>query len=178
MTRQQLLDLIKYSLKDNKQMIISTTKKISRDVRLSGDSELSRKINKLIRQNLKIVLSDKTNSDFYMTKYQKEILNVITQGVYAHMMNKFFIYGRPGTGKTTFVKELANTINKKYVILNLSSIIDSKLGESIKNMEKLFENKKDLLIFLDEVDSVASSRKTTHDIQEMFRVLNILLHFF
>lgn len=177
MQREQLANLIKYHLTNNDNKFITTAKEISRDIKNSGDVELSSLITNMLRKHSKLGFSSiQTNEKkLYTTKYQKQIFQVIVNSVNSHLINKIFIHGRPGTGKTLFVNEIANAINKDFHIVNLSQIIDSKLGESIKNIESEFRNLKNHIIFIDEVDSIAASRGSSRDLHEISRILNKLL---
>jgi SpoVK/Ycf46/Vps4 family AAA+-type ATPase len=92
--------------------------------------------------------------------------------------NKLFLYGKTGCGKTMTAKAIANRLNKKIYIVNLSSIVSSKLGETAKNISELFktvQNRKAVLFF-DEFDSLGSMRDyDNQDASEMKRVVNTIL---
>jgi SpoVK/Ycf46/Vps4 family AAA+-type ATPase len=53
--------------------------------------------------------------------------------------NKLILHGETGCGKTMTAKVIANHLNKKLVIVNLATIISSKLGETAKNIDALFK---------------------------------------
>lgn len=92
--------------------------------------------------------------------------------------NKLFLYGKTGCGKTMTAKALANRLNKKIFIVNLSSIVSSKLGETAKNLASLFRNvkHKQAVLFFDEFDSLGSIRDyDNNDTSEMKRVVNTIL---
>jgi len=92
--------------------------------------------------------------------------------------NKLFLYGKTGCGKTMTAKALANRLNKKIFIVNLSSIVSSKLGETAKNLATLFRNvkHKQAVLFFDEFDSLGSIRDyDNNDTSEMKRVVNTIL---
>ncbi len=92
--------------------------------------------------------------------------------------NKLFLYGKTGCGKTMTAKAIAHLLNKKIYIVNLSSIVSSKLGETAKNISELFktvQNRKAVLFF-DEFDSLGSMRNyDNQDASEMKRVVNTIL---
>ena len=52
--------------------------------------------------------------------------------------NKMLLYGKTGCGKTMTAKAIAQKLDKKLIIVNLSRIVSSKLGETSKNIEGLF----------------------------------------
>ena len=54
-------------------------------------------------------------------------------------INKFLFQGAPGTGKTEAVKQLARILNREIFMVDFSSVIDSKLGQTQKNLSMLFK---------------------------------------
>jgi SpoVK/Ycf46/Vps4 family AAA+-type ATPase len=118
-------------------------------------------------------LSNQIN-DFLDEYTHKEILESYDLPV----ANKLFLYGHTGCGKTMTAKALATRLNKKIFIVNLSSIVSSKLGETAKNLAALFKNveHKKAVLFFDEFDSLGSMRDyDNNDTSEMKRVVNTIL---
>lgn len=76
------------------------------------------------------------------------------------------LYGPPGTGKTLIARELAKILGvkeKNFRAVGGPELLDKYVGESEKNIRSLFAgaelNPKELfIIFLDEIDSIASTR--------------------
>lgn len=69
--------------------------------------------------------------------------------------------GPPGTGKTTLAKVIANEAGLSFFVLQLDDIISKWVGESEKNLTKLFKTaakNAPAVIFIDEVDSIAKNR--------------------
>lgn len=69
--------------------------------------------------------------------------------------------GPPGTGKTTIAKVIANTAGMSFFVLKMDEVVSKWVGESEKNLSKLFHaaNKNSpAVIFIDEVDSIGKSR--------------------
>ena len=69
--------------------------------------------------------------------------------------------GPPGTGKTTLAKVIANEAGLSFFVLQLDDIISKWVGESEKNLTKLFKTaakNAPSFIFIDEVDSIAKNR--------------------
>jgi len=73
-----------------------------------------------------------------------------------------FISGRPGTGKSTFVKFLSSQLNKPILSLRASNLISSYLGDTQRNIDFLFEDILNVgdngIILIDELDSILGSR--------------------
>jgi len=55
--------------------------------------------------------------------------------------NKIFLYGKTGCGKTMTAKAIAKELDKKIFIVNLSTIVSSKLGETAKKQSITFLRK-------------------------------------
>lgn len=92
--------------------------------------------------------------------------------------NKLFLFGQTGCGKTMTAKAIANRLKKKIFIVNLSSIVSSRLGETAKNLSALFKSveNKQAVLFFDEFDSLGSIRDyDNNDTSEMKRVVNTIL---
>gem|GEM_PF-2093078 len=92
-----------------------------------------------------------------------------------------FIYGRPGTGKTTFVEELSNKLNKNVLNISAASLVSSKLGETQKNIKKLQidieNNYHDSIFLIDEIDSIIGNRdlEINDEYKRMIGSFNIFL---
>ena len=74
---------------------------------------------------------------------------------------KILLYGPPGTGKTFIARAIAGEVNAAFYAVNCQDLISKYMGDSSKQLDKLFEeaqkNEK-AIIFFDEFDSVASRR--------------------
>lgn len=53
-------------------------------------------------------------------------------------INKFLFQGAPGTGKTETAKQVARILNRELYSVDFSAVIDSKLGQTQKNIVALF----------------------------------------
>jgi len=113
-------------------------------------------------------------SDFLDEYEHKEIL----EKYHLPVANKLFLYGKSGCGKTMTARALADRLQKKLFIVNLSSIVSSRLGETAKNLATLFKSveHKRAILFFDEFDSLGSMRDyDNNDTSEMKRVVNTIL---
>lgn len=94
--------------------------------------------------------------------------------------NKLLLHGPSGCGKTLASYVIAGELNKMMIVVNLGAIVSAKLGETSKNLAKLFRRAavEDCIIFLDEFDSLGKVRDYSQDHGEMKRVVNTILQLF
>ncbi|MFH6962665.1 AAA family ATPase [Flavobacterium plurextorum] len=92
--------------------------------------------------------------------------------------NKILLHGHSGCGKTTTAKAVATALNKNIVIINLSTLINAKIGETSKNVKALFDKaiREKAVLFLDEFDQIGRSRESDDkDVAEMRRLVNTII---
>jgi len=94
--------------------------------------------------------------------------------------NRILFYGPSGCGKTLASYVLAGELDKMMYVINLGAIVSSKLGETSKNLAKIFRraSNENCIIFLDEFDSLGKVRDYSQDHGEMKRVVNTILQLF
>mgnify|MGYP006294567487 FL=1 len=94
--------------------------------------------------------------------------------------NRILFYGPSGCGKTLASYVLAGELEKMMYVINLGAIVSSKLGETSKNLTKIFRkaSSEECIIFLDEFDSLGKIRDYNQDHGEMKRVVNTILQLF
>ncbi|GAA3946651.1 AAA family ATPase [Chitinophaga oryziterrae] len=94
--------------------------------------------------------------------------------------NKVLLHGPSGCGKTLASYVIAGELKKMMVVVNLGAIVSSKLGETSKNLAKIFRKaaSEDCIIFIDEFDSLGKVRDYSQDHGEMKRVVNTILQLF
>lgn len=94
--------------------------------------------------------------------------------------NKLLLHGPSGCGKTLASYVIAGELSKMMIVVNLGAIVSAKLGETSKNLAKLFRRAavEDCIIFLDEFDSLGKVRDYSQDHGEMKRVVNTILQLF
>ena len=92
--------------------------------------------------------------------------------------NKLLFYGHTGCGKTMTAKAIANKLGKEIIILSLSGLVSSKLGETANNIKSLFDKaaRERSVLFIDEFDSIGKMRDYDHkDSGEMKRLVNTII---
>jgi len=75
------------------------------------------------------------------------------------------LHGPPGTGKTLLAKAVANETNANFILINGPEIMSKYYGQSEENLRKKFEDAEKnapSIIFIDEIDAIASKREDTH----------------
>lgn len=94
--------------------------------------------------------------------------------------NKLLLHGPSGCGKTLASYVVAGELQKPMYIVNLGAIVSSKLGETSKNLMKIFKKatQESCIIFIDEFDSIGKVRDYNQDHGEMKRVVNTILQLF
>lgn len=75
-------------------------------------------------------------------------------------LNATLLYGESGTGKTQFGRYLAYTMGVPFCYFNLSRTVDSLMGDTSKNLNKVFNYIKGTpcVFMIDELDAVSSNR--------------------
>lgn len=89
----------------------------------------------------------------------------------------FLFYGEPGTGKTALAHLISKKLNLPLVVVKLDAVISSLLGNTAKNIRKVFDyaNSRPCVLFLDEFDAIAKIRDDARELGELKRVVNSLL---
>lgn len=91
--------------------------------------------------------------------------------------NTLLLYGKPGCGKTTVARYISEQTGLPLVIARFDAIVSSLLGNTAKNIRKIFDfaHNKPCILFLDEFDAIAKARDDQHELGELKRVINSLL---
>ena len=137
-----------------------------------------------------LIINDKeivSLADVFLNEYnQKSIQQLIKEHKYVDQLtqfglpvnNKILLQGNSGCGKTTTAKAIANAIGKPIVILNLSNVVSSRIGETSQNLKQVFDKagREKAVLFLDEFDQIGKSRGSDDkDVGEMRRLVNTII---
>lgn len=129
---------------------------------------------------------------YYISNREKDIYSAIvkTQKVNKklidmdiHYLNSTLLFGESGTGKTTFGRYIAYKMNLPFCYINFSGLIDSYMGNTSKNISKVFNYIKNYpcVLMLDEIDCISierSSCSNTGTSEEMARITITLMQEF
>ncbi|WP_209390517.1 AAA family ATPase [Chryseobacterium sp. RR2-3-20] len=137
-----------------------------------------------------LIIQDKEElnlNDVYLSpENKKQIVQIIKEHTYIKQLqefglpvnNKILLQGSSGCGKTMTAKAIANALNKNIIILNLSNIVSSRIGETSQNIKMIFDKaaREKSVLFLDELDQIGKARGSDDkDVGEMRRLVNTLL---
>lgn len=94
-----------------------------------------------------------------------------------HYRQKILLYGVPGCGKTLGAERLAWNTGLTFVKVQLDSILSSFMGNSAKNLRKVFDglDSTPCVLFLDECDTILRTREDKQEIGEVKRIVNTFL---
>lgn len=134
-------------------------------------------------QDIFELITPKTNlKDIILPSKTKEVIGLLIQQLDLKVVNllkkwgikdnkrgidaKIIFYGHPGTGKTITAYALSNALKKPILSLDCSKILSMYVGESEKNVRRIFDTyknitkdlKKDAILLLDEADQFLSQR--------------------
>lgn len=80
------------------------------------------------------------------------------------------LYGPPGTGKTFTVSVMSKKLGIDAYRIDLSRVISKYIGETEKNLEKIFErlSDKNCILFFDEADALFGKRTEVSDAKDRY----------
>ena len=194
MKKQNVINLIKYHVEGNENAFRNEAISIARYFDSVGDEQLAEYIMSMISEsNLYTPQSSDFESEFLkqldiknpeplnlpleISKDLKGIINAVNHNV---GINKFLFEGLPGSGKTEAAKHVARLLNRTLFYVDFENIIDSRLGQTNKNISEVFteinrlpySNK--VVVLFDEIDVIALDRINTNDVREMGRATSMI----
>lgn len=138
--------------------------------------------NLIIQDKEEVTLDDV----FLEPKNKEQFVQLIKEQTYTKELmeyglpvnNKILLEGSSGCGKTMTAKAIANALGKNIIILNLSNIVSSRIGETSQNIKMIFDKaaRERSVLFLDELDQIGKARGSDDkDVGEMRRLVNTLI---
>lgn len=195
MKKQSILNLIKYHVEKNENAFRNESINIAKYFDSIGDDQLAEYIMSLIAEsNLYTPQGSDFESEFLIKMDTngletlelpiaiandiKGIINAINHNV---GINRFLFEGASGSGKTEAAKHVAHLLNRVLLYVDFDNLIDSKLGQTNKNISTLFNEINTIpypnkaVILIDEIDVIALDRISSNDVREMGRVTSTIL---
>lgn len=196
MKKKDILSLIRYHVEKNEIGFRNQAYEIAKDFDSSGDSELAEYIMALMSSSDAFIPMDNEYDTPYLEKIDnnedmlllppmilQDILGVVNAVSHNMGINKFLFQGAPGTGKTEAVKQIARILNREIYMVDFTSVIDSKLGQTQKNIKALFDEINNftfpdkVIVLFDEIDALALDRTNQNDLREMGRSTSSMLKY-
>lgn len=195
MKKQNIINLIKYHFEKNEVAFKNESINVARYFDAIGDDQLAEYIMGFITESnlyrpqdsdfesrflkeLDIRKVSSLNLPIKITNDIKGIINAVNHNI---GINKFLFEGRPGSGKTEAAKHIARLLERKLYYVDFDNLIDSKLGQTNKNIADLFSeinilpNSNKTVVLFDEIDVIALDRISNNDVREMGRVTSTIL---
>jgi ATP-dependent 26S proteasome regulatory subunit len=115
-----------------------------------------------------VILESETANDIHALVSHKRNHGVVFGEMGFSSTHKFSrrfavnFYGEPGTGKTIAAHAIAHEFGKKILLIDYSQIESKYVGDTPKNLKKVFDfaKEKNCVIFFDEADAILSKRVT------------------
>lgn len=194
MKKKSVINLIRYYSEKNDAGFRNEAYEIAKEFDALGDYQLSEYIMSLLsNSNTFVPQMEEHESMFFEKIIPKEDMLLLPDGITHDLLgivnaidhhigiNKFLFQGPPGTGKTEAVKQLARILNREIYMVDFSAVIDSKLGQTPKNLSLLFKEMNSfiqpnkVIVLFDEIDALALDRANQNDLREMGRATSALL---
>jgi SpoVK/Ycf46/Vps4 family AAA+-type ATPase len=83
--------------------------------------------------------------------------------------------GSSGTGKTMAAEVIANELGLDLYKIDLSSVVSKYIGETEKNLERIFDAAEhaDAILFFDEADAIFGKRSEVHDAHDRYANIEV-----
>lgn len=194
MKKKNIINLIKYHIEENDKDFRNQAYEIATLFQKEGDDELARYIMALLSNvntfspqdvndysDFFVKISNPSNSFKIPNIIENDILGILNAINKKTSVNKFLFVGDSGTGKTEAAKQIARILGRDLYSVQFDRIVDSKLGQTSKNLAQVFDDinalkiPEKVIILFDEIDAIALDRINSNDLREMGRVTSTLL---
>lgn len=192
--KKSVINLIRYYSEKNDAGFRSEAYEIAREFDKTGDIQLSEYIMALLSDANAFVPQEVRGESAYLRKASgspkplplpdviaddvKGVINAIGHNA---GINKYLFEGSPGTGKTETAKHIARILERELFSVDFDALLDSRLGQSAKNIAELFReingfaHPDKVVVLFDEIDALALDRTNSNDVREMGRATTAVL---
>ena len=196
MKKRNVINLIRYHSESNDLAFRAEALAIAQEFDRTGDAQLAEYIMALL-SDANTFVPQMDGSQCFLSQVKPATaplplpeviacdITGITNAIRGNVgVNKFLFQGPPGTGKTEAAKQIARILGRDMFMVNFDLLIDSKLGQTGKNIDSLFReiaafrHPERVIILFDEIDALALDRTSSNDVREMARATSILLREF
>ena len=194
MKKKNVINLIKYHIDGNDKEFRNEAYEIATDFQNSGDEELARYRMALLSNantfspqfvddysEFFVKMNNPSNTFKVPKQIELDIIGILNAVNKKSNVNKFLFVGDSGTGKTEAAKQIARILDRELYSVQFDRIVDSKLGQTSKNLIQVFDDINCLkqpdkvIILFDEIDAISLDRINSNDLREMGRVTSTLL---
>lgn len=194
MKKKNVLNLIKYHAEKNDAAFRNEAYEIAKYFDQTNNYQLSEYIMALLSDtNTFSPQMDATTHMFFKRidiiadslplpdSIKDSVLGIVNAIGHNAGVNKFLFEGPPGTGKTETAKQIARILERELFVVDFELVIDSKLGQTSKNIASLFDEIRNLshpekvVVLFDEIDAIAIDRINSNDLREMGRATSSVL---
>ena len=193
MKKQSLVNLVKYHVEKNDEAFALEVAEIAKEFESVGDSSVAQYLMELVSNaSFYVPQSNYRNFRFlkkveYSTQplllpdvIEEDIIGITKAISKKSELSKFLFFGAPGSGKTESVYQISRLLNRDTLTVSFEQLIDSRLGETAKNVSLLFDEISRLpygrvLVLFDEIDALVLDRINKNDLREMGRVTSVFL---
>lgn len=193
MKKQNLVNLVRYHVEKNNDAFASEVAEIAREFDANGDSKIAQYLMELISTASFYVPQSNYKNLKYLRKVEystrplmlpdiieEDVIGIARAISNKSELSKFLFYGSPGCGKTESAYQIARVLARDILIVDFEQLVDSRLGETAKNVALLFDEVNHLpynkvIVIFDEIDSLVLDRINQNDLREMGRVTSVFL---
>lgn len=193
MKKQSIVNLIRYHVENNNEAFITEVAEIAKELEANNDFPTAQYLMDLISNtNVYIPQANYKNLQFLEKReysiqplmlpsiIEEDVIGIARAIRNNSGLSKFLFYGASGTGKTESAYQIARLLNRDILSVNLEQLVDSRLGETSKNVVRMFDEINHLMynhviIILDEIDALVLNRRSSNDLREMARVTSTFL---
>ena len=194
MKKKNVLNLIKYYAEKNDTAFRNESYEIARYFDKINNYQLSEYIMSLLSDTNTFAPQLDSNTSVFVKRVdlnsdplplpasiKENVLGIVNAVGHNAGVTKFLFEGPPGTGKTETTKQIARILDRELFIVDFDMVIDSKLGQTSKNISSLFDevssmsHPEKVIVLFDEIDAIAIDRINANDLREMGRATSSVL---